>query len=152
MKTQNKISKEPSKKRIFFFVFVIFFSVSCALFAQQSPKIEWQKCYGGTKSEDPSPCRSHSFIQTSDGGYAMAGATISNDGDVSGLHGLQNAWVVKVTASGAVQWQKCLGGSGTDQAFSIIQTTDNGYAIAGWTSSNDGDVSGSHGGVDAWVV
>jgi hypothetical protein len=45
-----------------------------------------------------------------------------------------------------------LGGSNYDQAYSINKTTDSGYIVAGWSASNDGDVSGSYGGRDYWVV
>jgi hypothetical protein len=109
--------------------------------------IGWQKCLGGSNDD-----YAHSIIQTSDGGFAMAGDTHSFDGDVSGNHGIDDAWVVKLSSAGAIQWQKCLGGQDHDGAYSIIQTSDGGFAVAGWTYSTDGDVSGNHGDVDAWVV
>src|SRR5438128_385570 len=43
-----------------------------------------------------------------------------------------------------IEWQKCLGGSLWDEAHSIQQTTDGGYIVAGYSNSNDGDVSGNH--------
>jgi len=94
-----------------------------------------------------------SVRQTVDSGYAIVGYTSSNDGDVSGNHGAFDYWVVKLSVSGALQWQKCLGGSNDDQATSISQTIDGGYIIAGWTDSNDGDVSGNHSSTaDYWIV
>jgi len=51
-----------------------------------------------------------------------------------------------------VEWEKSLGGSLLDEAYSIAQTSDGGYSVTGWTSSNDGDVSGNHGSGDYWVV
>ena len=51
-----------------------------------------------------------------------------------------------------LEWQKCLGGSSDDRANSIQQTTDGGYIVAGYTYSNDGDVSGNSGLTDAWVT
>src|SRR5438552_1972453 len=115
----------------------------------QAPAIQWQKCLGGSSDD-----RSYSFIRASDGGFVIAGWTSSNDGDVSGNHGgLADAWIVKLTATGSIQWQKCFGGTGDDYAESIVQTSDGGFAVAGETSSNDGNVSGNHGGLgDAWVV
>ncbi|HET6400818.1 MAG TPA: hypothetical protein VFH95_05395, partial [Candidatus Kapabacteria bacterium] len=110
--------------------------------------IEWQKCYGGTAQE-----LFRCVIQTSDGGYAMAGQTTSNDVQVSGNHGgAWDGWVVKVDDAGAVQWQRCLGGSADDELLSIIQTSDGNYVVAGETQSMDGDVHGNHGHYDAWVV
>ena len=102
---------------------------------------------GGSYQDDV-----NSKKQTSDGGYIIAGLTDSNDGDVSGNHGDYDSWVVKLSSSGAIQWQKCLGGSDYDGASSIQQTSDGGYIVAGGTMSNDGDVSGNHGGADFWVV
>jgi len=135
---------------IFFFVLASF-SFSTYSYAQQAPRIEWQRCLGGSKDEDggggPS---SRCIVQTSDGGYILTGSTVSRDGDVSGLHDTINGdiWVVKLSSSGSIEWQKCLGGSHQSIAYCIIQTSDKGYAIAGSTSANDGDVTGWHPGFD----
>lgn len=59
---------------------------------------------------------------------------------------------MKLNSSGNIQWQKSLGGSGSEGANSIQQTTDGGYIVAGGSGSNDGDVTGNHGGGDFWVV
>ncbi len=109
--------------------------------------LEWQKCLGGSDWDD-----AYSIQQTTDGGYIVAGGPESNDGDVSGNHGFDDYWVVKLSSSGTLEWQKCLGGSDLDNAQSIQETTDGGYIVAGFTNSNDGDVSGNHGGFDSWVV
>lgn len=110
--------------------------------------IQWQKCIGGTADE-----YAYSIQQTTDDGFIIAGYTASNNGDVSGNHGNYDAWVVKMDAAGVIQWQKCMGGSNDDKAYFTQQTIDGGYVVAGNTWSNNGDVSGFHGGVgDAWVV
>jgi len=109
--------------------------------------IQWQQYYGGTGNES-----AKSIISTSDGGYAVAGFTSSNDGDVSANNGGRDAWIMKLNSQGDLIWQKCLGGTGLDEAYSIIQATDGGFVIAGYTDSNDNNVSGHHGGGDAWVV
>ena len=80
---------------------------------------------------------------TTDGGYIVAGFGDSDDGDVSGNHGKDDCWIVKLDGSGSIQWQKSLGGSGKDRAESIHQTTDGGYIVAGFTESNDGDILGN---------
>jgi hypothetical protein len=49
-------------------------------------------------------------------------------------------------------WQKSFGGSLFDRAYSIQQTTDGGYIVAGESGSTDGDVTGNHGSADGWVV
>jgi hypothetical protein len=122
--------------------------------ANTNGEIEWQKCLGGAGDDYASAVQ-----QTTDGGYIVAGYTNSNDGDLtfggSTYHSGQDMWIVKLKANtnGEIEWQKCLGGSGTDYATAIQQTSDGGYIVAGYTTSNDGDVSGNHGGVgDAWIV
>jgi VWFA-related protein len=110
--------------------------------------IIWQKTLGGRYWDV-----AHSITQSSDGSYVVAGYTESNDGDVSGHHGDRDFWVVKLRPSdGSIIWQKTLGGSGWDVAHSITQSSDGSYVVAGYTSSNDGDVSGNHGKSDFWVV
>ena len=111
------------------------------------PEIEWQKALGGGLGD-----KVYAVQQTYDEGYILAGGTVSNDGDVSGNHGGLDFWVVKLDDAGAIQWNKTYGGSDNDNAFSIQQTTDGGYVVAGLTFSTDGDVSGNHGDYDAWVI
>ena len=113
----------------------------------QMPVIQWQKSLGGSGND-----YANSIQQTADGGYIVAGYTSSVDGDVSGNHGGNDMWVVKLDNAGNIQWQKTLGGSGDDVATYVQQTADAGYIIAGNTFSNNGDVSGNHGNADAWVV
>lgn len=109
--------------------------------------ILWQKCYGGTGLDAV-----NRVISTSDGGFAFSGSTTSNDGDVSGNHGGTDFWIVKLDSAGAIMWQKCLGGTGSDSAVGIKQTSDGGYIVVGTTKSQDGDVSMNHGNYDVWVV
>lgn len=109
--------------------------------------IQWQKAIGGADNDYV-----YSFHSTPDGGYIAAGYTYSNNGDVSGNHGDADAWIVKLSSSGAIEWQKTLGGNREEIARSILPTTDGGYIVAGSTKSNNGDVSGNHGEADAWIV
>ena len=110
-------------------------------------ELQWQRCLGGSKSDGSSAVR-----QTADGGYIVAGSTYSADGDVTGQHGGDDAWVVKLTATGDIEWQKTLGGKGDEYAMSVSQTFDGGYIFTGTTTSADGDVAGQHGESDMWVV
>ncbi len=110
-------------------------------------KIEWQKSFGG-----PSIDRAIDIHQSFDDGYIVIGQSYSNSGDVSGNHGFNDFWVVKLTSEGAIEWQKSLGGSNEDYAASITQTHDGGYVMTGQTQSNNGDVFGNDGGADVWVV
>ncbi len=109
--------------------------------------VEWQKVVGGSAGDNL-----RAMQRTADGGFILAGSSISNDGDVSGNHGNYDYWIVKMNNAGTIEWQKSLGGSAEDRAEEIVQTADGGYIVAGSTFSNDGDVSGNHGGQDYWIV
>src|SRR6185295_15856222 len=86
--------------------------------------------------------------------------TSSWDGDVSGCHvgpgtsGGQSAdyWIIKLDTAGNLMWQKCLGGSSDDFAYTGLQTADSGYIIVGGSYCTDGDVTGNHGDFDIWIV
>ncbi|MCW3117992.1 MAG: hypothetical protein JWM28_2074 [Chitinophagaceae bacterium] len=122
--------------------------------------IEWQRSYGGSRTDE-----GNYIQQTSDGGYIVAGATNSVDGDVAGWHpgtelgGITtDFWVLKLTSNGNIQWQKCYGGFLTERAYCIQQTTDGGYVVAGYANSLDGDVTGFHdsfglsNSTDCWII
>lgn len=109
--------------------------------------IQWQKALGGN-AED----YGRYIQQTSDQGYIVIGTTYSTDGDVTQNDGGVDYWIVKLDNFGQIQWQKTLGGSDTEIASSVQQTSDGGYILSGYTHSNDGDVSGFHGSRDGWVV
>ena len=113
--------------------------------------IIWNKLLGGSGDEV-----AYSIVPTTDGGYIMAGYSNSAaTGDVSGVNnGGQDYWIVKLDASGNILWNKLLGGSGNETAYSIVQTTDGGYLVAGTsTSSSSGDVTSSnHGQGDFWII
>lgn len=107
----------------------------------------WSFTFGGSGDDYAT-----SVVATTDGGYMVAGYSNSNDGDVSGNHGGFDYWLVKLDAEGHLIWQRSLGGSLGDYASNVIQTRDGGYAVSGYTNSNDNDVSGNHGSTDYWVV
>jgi len=111
--------------------------------------LQWQKCFGGGLEESGS-----SIVQIPNGSFIIAGLTSSNNGDVSGNHGESDAWIVRLNDKGAIQWQKCYGGSGQEVASCLIKTSNGGYAFVGSTNSIDGDLlfSNYHGDYDIWVV
>ena len=65
---------------------------------------------------------------------------------------MEDAWIVKTDQSGVVQWQKCYGGSQTDIAYSVCQSSDGPFMVVGSTFSLDGDVTYNHGGEDYWLL
>lgn len=116
--------------------------------------IEWSKLLGGNNND-----YAYSIQQTADGGYIVAGSSTSSaNGDVTSVsHGAQDYWIVKLDASGNIQWNKLLGAYNMEIPYNIQQTSDGGYIIAGITRSQaDGDVTNSNHGnsltTDAWIV
>lgn len=97
-----------------------------------------QLCYGGSGND-----MGRDIIKIDDG-YVLLGSTDSNDGDVSGLHGGNDIWVVRLDELGSIIWQKCLGGTSYEWADHIFQNEDGGFTIIGHTQSHNGDVSNNH--------
>ena len=75
----------------------------------QAPTAIWQKCYGGSNDD-----YIFSLAETSDGGYVIGLVTLSNDGDITGNHGGADVSLMKINATGIIQWQKCYGGTGQE--------------------------------------
>lgn len=104
----------------------------------------WQKALGGSESDGWSGAYA---TQSSDGGYAVAGISWSNNGNANpGCAG--NNWIIKLTQNGAIEWDYCYGGSGVQFLSDIRNTPDGGYLVAGTSNSNDGDITGNHGDYD----
>jgi len=84
----------------------------------------WTRTYGGNDND-----MGYSVAQTSDGGYIVAGWTESFGA------GGDDVYLVKTDAVGDTIWMRTYGGSGDDVGFSVAQTSDGGYNVAGWTES-----------------
>jgi len=113
-----------------------------------SKETEWVKTFGGSKNE-----QAKSIVKTQDGGYAVLGFTQSNDGDVSDKIGVSfDYWLMKFGANDELQWNKTYGGTLDDKGAKLIQTQDGGYAIVGYSQSNDEDATQNAGSHDFWVV
>jgi len=95
--------------------------------------MEWNQTYGGTNDD-----YGYSVVQTSDGGYAVAGTTLSfGAGEI-------DVWMVKTDSAGNAMWNQTYGGMQIDEAFSLVQASDDGYALLGRTNS--------FGACDYWLV
>ena len=127
-------------------------------------KVQWDRSLGGSNND---LCESVDL--TTDGGYIVAGFTISAaSGDITeNSFGNSDTWVAKLDASGNLQWQNRLGGSGQEgnDVISVLpnfnfhlalcrQAPDGGYLIATTSSSNiSGDkTANAMGSADYWIV
>jgi len=97
--------------------------------------VQWAKTYGGTDDDF-----AYSVQQTSDGGYILAGETNSFGA------GFYDIFLIKTDANGNIIWAKTYGGTGDDVAYSVQQTSDGGYIVAGYTYSFGA------GSIDAFLV
>lgn len=105
-------------------VLFVLLILSSIIFVGASSSAMWNQTYGGTANDVAS-----SVVETSDGGYAMAGYTKSfGAGD-------RDFWLIKTDGSGNVEWNQTYGGADEDCANSLVATSDGGYAIAGHTYS-----------------
>ena len=99
--------------------------------------VEWQKTYGGDADDS-----AYYVQQTMDGAYIVVGNTNSFGA------GSIDFWVLRLSSTGDVEWQKAYGGSDSDEVHSGQQTMDGGYIVAGGINvlklSSEGDIEWQH--------
>lgn len=87
--------------------------------ADELGNVVWNKTYEGSDLDSVS-----ALIETSDGGYLIAGRTgVVDDYDL---------WLIKTTSNGTVEWTQTYGGAGDEQVFALVETPYGGYALAGY--------------------
>ena len=129
------------KKALAMFLVLVFFTLFSAVFVNNGVLVSaesseaWVQTYGGTDQEV-----ANALVETSDGGYALAGYTYSFGA------GSADCWLVKTDAKGNMQWNQTYGGVDYDVARSLVETSDGGYALAGYTYSFGA------GSADCWLV
>lgn len=111
----------------------------------------WQKYYGGSQND-----LAYDVIVNTDGNLVVIGETFSVDGDFANclFHGDIDSFVLVLdSVDGGIVSCYLFGGSHQDRVISLIQSVNGMYYFAGWTMSNNGDVSGNHGTStsDGWV-
>lgn len=114
--------------RISFFIIILIISQNIGA---QPPDTLWTKTFGGSNIDV-----GHAVQQTSDGGYIIAGYSRSY-GSMSG----RNVWLIKADTSGNEEWNNAFGGNDDEEAYSVQQTADGGYIIAGYTKSFGGGLN-----------
>lgn len=111
----------------------------------------WQKSHGGTGLDD---CRA--FVPTADGGGLFCGKSASppSGNKESQWYGSDDFWAVRVNAGGEQIWETSMGGTGLDDPFYMIQTSDGGYLIGGWSDSpvSGNKTASNYGERDIWMV
>ena len=108
---------------------------------------QWSNYYGGSFTDT-----AYDAIQTEDDGYIIIGSSDSDDVDISNPRGSYDFWVIKISDTGTLVWEKSFGGSEIDEAHAISKTADGNYLIVGDTRSSDLDISQNNGAADLWVM
>lgn len=110
--------------------------------------ILWQRSYGGAGDEG-----FKDVVINSDSTFTAVGFTSSAAVAGYSSKGGRDVWIVKANLSnGNVVWSNGYGGSQNDEGISVDRTVGNGYLIAGYTRSINGDISFNHGDADAWLL
>lgn len=134
------------KSSIFYCVFLLQISTIC--FSQD---ILWERSYGGKHAE-----YLYDAIPTADYGFILAGSSISNKNGnkTESNKGDLDYWLWKMDEKGMPEWQKSFGGSGVDILYSVKNTFDGGFILAGTSSSNKSTdkKDDSKGQEDFWVI
>ena len=114
-----------------------------------SGNLLWENNFGGA-GED----RAYAVYTTANGDYLVGGSSYSNNFDVSGNNGGSDFWVLRLDNNGALLWERNLGGMGSEWAWGLDATIDDGLVVCGRTNTGNGsgDVSGTNGGIDFWLV
>lgn len=93
-------------------------------------QVTFERTYGGWYHD-----KAYSVKQTSDGGYIIAGSTVSFGA------GSSDVYLIKTDETGDTVWTRTYGGSSMDVAYSVLQTEEGGYLIVGNTSSNGAELA-----------
>ena len=117
----------------------------------ETGEIEWQKTLNSYMDD-----MFYSVVESPDGGFIFAGYNYPDE-SLSGIHcndhWQKEYWVVKYNSDGtSVEWCDCFGGEKDDVAMAIDQINNGDYIVAGYTNSDDGDVSVNHGDSDIWLI
>ena len=110
----------------------------------------WSKVIGGNDNDNIVD-----MVPADDGGLYLFGVSTSSDYDVTGNHGGEDVYIVKLDSVGHIEWHRCYGGSGTDggQHFKALEDGSGGFYVGAATESSDGDVQHRPAmGVDFWLL
>jgi len=108
----------------------------------------WEKAFGTSNFDQPGGA-----VVLNDGSIYIGGYAGAADGDAATGHiGGDDFWLIKLDAAGTLQWKKQYGGSNHDVCKGISRTADGQLLLAGYTQSNDGDITRQQGNGDIWLL
>jgi len=110
-------------------------------------ELEWSKYFGGTFTDT-----AYDVIEMVEGGFMIVGSSDSTDVDINDNKGSYDFWVIRISETGELVWEKNYGGDEIDEAHGICSSGDGNYLIVGDTRSSNDDVSTNNGAADVWVI
>lgn len=137
-------------------LFVSFLANADAWIIKIDPEgnVIWDDVFGGSQAD---------FLQSvqvdSDGNYVAVGLTASTDyDDTDRFHEpetpsilITDGLLVKFDEDGDLIWDQLVGGVGGDLFEKLIIDKHGNYIIAGYSTSEDGDLTSNHGRFDTWI-
>ena len=132
------------------FIFTFFFGCvkSELSIENKNYELNYIKSFGGSNDDE-----ANDIINTSDGGFMVIGSSTSSDGLIQNKMGLESDIILmKFDSDKSIEWVKNYGGSRDDRGQSVVEVSGIGYALLGYSMSNDGDASNNEGFHDNWVI
>ena len=135
-------------RNLFIFIFFCGCVKSELSIENRSYKLNYIKSFGGSNDDE-----ANDIINTSDGGFMVIGSSTSSDGLIQNKIGPESDIIVmKFDSDKSIDWVKNYGGSKDDRGQSVVEVSGIGYALLGYSMSNDGDASNNEGFHDNWVI
>ena len=135
-------------RNLFIFIFFCGCVKSEFIITNKNYELENIKTYGGSDDDE-----ANDIINTSDGGFMVIGSSKSNDGLIQNKMDLESDIILmKFDSDKSIEWVKNYGGSRDDRGQSVVEVSGIGYALLGYSMSNDGDASHNEGFHDNWVI
>lgn len=135
-------------RNLFIFIFFCGCVKSELSLENRSYKLNYIKSFGGSNDDE-----ANDIINTLDGGFMVIGSSTSSDGLIQNKIGLESDIILmKFDSHKSLEWVKNYGGSRDDRGQSVVEVSGIGYALLGYSMSNDGDASNNEGFHDNWVI
>ncbi len=135
-------------RNLFTFIFFCGCVKSEFIITNKNYKLDNIKTFGGSDDEE-----ANDIINTSDGGFMVIGSSKSNDELIQNkINSESDIILMKFDRDKSIEWVKNYGGSRDDRGQSVVEVSSIGYALLGYSMSNNGDVSNNEGFHDNWVI
>ena len=135
-------------RSLFIFIFFCGCVKSEFIITNKNYELDNIKTFGGSDDDE-----ANDIINTSDGGFMVIGSSKSNDGLIQNKMDLESDIILmKFDSDKSIEWVKNYGGSRDDRGQSVVEVSGIGYALLGYSMSNDGDASRNEGFHDNWVI